>query len=438
MAADTNKELRNKMIYQVFVRNFSKQGTFAAVREKLDDIRALGTDIIWFMPIHPIGKLKRKGNLGSPYAISDYRAVNPEFGTLEDFVSLVSAIHEKGMKCMIDVVYNHTSPDSLLSREHPEWFYHKPDGSFGNRVGDWSDIIDLDYSNKALWDYQIETLCYWAGYVDGFRCDVGPMIPIEFWEKARKEVAKIRPDCIWLSESVEPEFIVYLRSQGIIAHADCEMYRAFDICYDYDIYPDFKGIFNGSGSLEKYLCAVNRQEYIYPENYVKLNFLENHDQTRAAFFIPDPRSLRSWTAFMFFRKGTALVYAGQEKGTAHLPDLFDKDTVCFDDKNGTDLTGLIAALSGIKKDALFTDSVYSAKAAGDSFIVAVHKGKNEKAVGIFPVRGETASVPVGLEDGEYIDRISGGKTEVLRGMTRCQGEPVILFSSDRQSAVKNA
>lgn len=431
MAADTSKELRNKMIYQVFVRNFSKEGTFAAVKDKLDDIRALGTDIVWLMPIHPIGRLKRKGTLGSPYAIMDYRKINPEFGTLDDFADLVEAIHEKGMKCIIDVVYNHTSPDSVLASQHPEWFYHKSNGSFGNRVGDWSDIIDLDYSNPELWDYQIETLCYWAKYVDGFRCDVGPMIPIEFWEKARKEAAKVRPGCIWLSESIEPEFIVYLRSQGITAHADCEMYRAFDICYDYDIYPDFKGVFNGSGSLAGYIEAVNRQEYIYPENYVKLDFLENHDQTRAAFFIPDARRLRSWTAFMFFRKGTALVYAGQEKGVSHLPDLFDKDTVNFDDENGTDLRGIISVLSGIKKDALFTDSVYSAKAVGDSFIVASHTCGEEKAIGIFAVKGETASVPVLLEDGIYTNRIHGNKTEVFRGMIRCEGEPMIIFSSDK-------
>ena len=112
MASDTRKDLRNKLIYQVFVRNFSREGTFSAVKEKLDYIRALGTDIIWLMPIHPIGALKRKGSLGSPYAISDYRSINPEFGTMEDFKELVAAIHEKGMKCMIDVVYNHTSPDS--------------------------------------------------------------------------------------------------------------------------------------------------------------------------------------------------------------------------------------------------------------------------------------------------------------------------------------
>lgn len=150
MALDTQKNYRNLVMYSVFVRNHTKEGTFRALVSDLDRIKALGVDIVWLMPIHPLGEKARKGSLGSPYAIRDYRAVNPEYGTLEDFRYLVDEIHARGMRCIIDVVYNHTSPDSVLASEHPEWFYHKPDGSFGNRVGDWTDIIDLDYSNPGL------------------------------------------------------------------------------------------------------------------------------------------------------------------------------------------------------------------------------------------------------------------------------------------------
>ena len=366
MADNTQKKLRNQMMYQVFVRNFSAEGTFKKVEEQLERIKALGTDVIWLMPIHPIGKDKRKGSLGSPYAISDYRAVNPEFGTLDDFKSLVNSIHKRGMKCIIDVVYNHTSPDSVLSREHPEWFYHKNDGSFGNRVGDWTDIIDLDYSNKELWRYQIDTLKMWAEIVDGFRCDVAPLIPIEFWEEARREVAEVRTDAIWLSESVEPDFIVYMRSQGLTALSDSEIYRAFDISYEYDCYGAFRNYIYGSGSLKEYADAVNRQEYTFPDNYVKLRFLENHDQSRARFLIPDEAALKSWTAFMFFQKGMALVYNGQECAAAHYPTLFDKDGVDWDDPENIDLSGFISKLAQIKKDTVFTDSVYS-RSPGESY-----------------------------------------------------------------------
>ena len=169
MAENTEKTWRNQVIYSIFVRNHTQEGTFEGVRRDLPRIRELGADVIWLLPVHPIGEKARKGVLGSPYAIRDYRGVNPEYGTLDDFRRLVDEAHRLGMKCIIDVVYNHTSPDSVLAEEHPEWFYHKEDGAFGNRVGDWSDIIDLDYKNRGLWAYQIETLKYWASMVDGFR-----------------------------------------------------------------------------------------------------------------------------------------------------------------------------------------------------------------------------------------------------------------------------
>ena len=427
MADNTPKKLRNQIMYQVFVRNFSEEGTFKKVEEELDRIKALGTDIVWLMPIHPIGKAQRKGTLGSPYAISDYRAVNPEFGTLDDFISFTNAVHDRGMKCIIDVVYNHTSPDSVLSKEHPEWFFHKSDGSFGNRVGDWSDIIDLDYSNKELWRYQIDTLKYWAQWVDGFRCDVAPLIPIAFWEQARAEVEQVRQGAIWLSESVEPNFILYLRSQGMTALSDSEIYRAFDLSYDYDCYEEFKEYLYGKGSLQRYVDALNRQEYIYPDNYVKLRFLENHDQTRARYFLPDLAVLKSFTAFMFFQKGMPLVYAGQEKAVSHLPSLFDKDTVPWDAAENADLSDYIRRLAAIKRLDIFTDSTYRVKAVGEEWLVASHEKNGEKAVGVFPLRGQTAFVPVDLPDGVYADVLNGGNVEVFRGGVQCCGKALFLM-----------
>ncbi len=456
MAVITPKQLRNAVMYQVFVRNFSEEGTFDKVRERLDDIKALGADIIWFMPIHPIGRLRRKGSLGSPYAISDYRAVNPEFGTLDDFKTLVRAIHDRGMKCIIDVVYNHTSPDSVLCKEHPEWFYHKEDGSFGNRVGDWTDIIDLDYSNIELWSYQIDTLKMWAEIVDGFRCDVAPLVPLPFWLKAREEVEKVRPGCIWLSESVEPEFITFMRGRGITALSDSEIYQAFDLCYDYDVYGRFRAYLSGKGTLAAYAEAINRQEYIYPENYVKLRFLENHDQTRAAFLIPDKKALRNWTAFTYFQKGMTLIYAGEEYGADHLPSLFDKDVVFISDEHGfrlapkgchisaapDDVTArapqedktdpqfipLMQKLAEIKRDDLFTDSVYKVKSQNDSFLIATHEKNGRKALGVFSVKGGNGYIEVDFPDGVYTNLIDGSPVEVFRGGVQSHGEPIILMS----------
>ena len=202
MAMQTDAALRRSVIYEVYVRSHTPEGTFRAIEPDLDRIAALGVDIVWFMPIHPIGEQNKKGSLGCPYANRDYRTVNPEYGTLEDFLHLVEEIHKRGMKCIIDVVYNHTSPDSTLVTEHPEYFYRKPDGTRGNKVGDWTDVVDLDYENRALWQYQIDSLCYWAQYVDGFRCDVASTVPVAFWQAARQAVEQVRPGAIWLGESV--------------------------------------------------------------------------------------------------------------------------------------------------------------------------------------------------------------------------------------------
>lgn len=428
MADTTKKELRNLMMYQVFIRNYGPAGTFREVEQDLDRIRSLGTDIVYFLPIHPIGEKSRKGTLGSPYAIRDYRAVNPEYGTLEDFCRLAEQIHARGMKCIIDVVYNHTSPDSVLAAEHPEWFYHKQDGSFGNRVGEWTDIIDLDYSHEALWDYQIETLKYWAKIVDGFRCDVAPLVPVAFWERARREVETVRPGCIWLAESIEGTFLLELRGLGVTAQSDGEVFLAFDISYDYDIYGDLAAYLRGEQPLAAYLEAVNRQEWVYPENYVKLRFLENHDQPRARFLIPEEKALRNMTAFSFFQKGTAFVYAGQEFGRSHRPDLFDRDVVDLSPEDGIDLSALITRLAQIKKDPVFTDSTYQVRAVSEHSCLACHKKGEQMAVGLFSFRGEPACVHVPLADGIYRNAIDGCEMEVFHGCLSSRGEPVILFA----------
>ena len=423
MARNTDLRLRNQMIYSVYVRNYSPEGTFEKVREDLPRIRSLGADIIWLMPIHPIGELNRKGSLGSPYAIRDYRAINPEYGTMEDFKALVSAIHAQGMKVIIDVVYNHTSPDSWLREHHPEWFYRKPDGSFGNHVGDWTDIIDLDYSQRELWNYQIDTLKMWAELVDGFRCDVAPLVPLDFWKEARRQVETVRPGCLWLAESIEPDFIRVIRSMGLAASSDGEIFQAFDMAYDYDIYGKYLDACVGSGALGTFVEALDSQEGIYPDNYVKLRMLENHDRLRAAALIPDGTALRNWTAFAFFAKGIALVYNGQENACVNRPSLFDRDTIPWGE--GQDLTALIQRMCAIRTDPLFTDSSFSAKAIGKT-VIAEHQRDGRRMIGFFCTDGRGAAVPVDLPEGDYENLLTGKAVRVDEGLLPLTGEPVIL------------
>ena len=425
MAKNTSKTCRNQVMYSVFVRNHSPEGTFEGVRRDLERIKGLGVDIIWLMPIHPIGEVNRKGSLGCPYAIRDYRAVNPEYGTLEDFTRLVDGIHELGMRCVIDVVYNHTSPDSWLAQNHPEWFYHKPDGGFGNRVGDWWDVIDLDYSHPELWDYQIETLKYWASMVDGFRCDVAPLVPLDFWLRAREEVEQVRPGCLWLAESVEPFCVREWRAQGLGALSDSELYQAFDVCYDYDIFPVFQDYLEGKVPLERYAQAVNQQESIYPDNYVKLRFLENHDRARAAFLIPNHAARRNWEAFLYFQKGMTLLYAGQEAGCAHRPSLFDKDEVDWSD--GLDDSDTLRELAALKKHPLLTDSRYEVKALPGDILYATHRKGDRQLVGLFSVRGNASPARVDAPDGFYPNlALDEALVEVSEGMVSVRGFPIVF------------
>lgn len=424
MAKNTEISLRNKVIYSVYVRNHTNDGTFNAVADDLDRIKSLGTDIIWFMPIHPIGVKNKKGSLGCPYANKDYRTTNPEYGTMDDFKSLVEKIHAKGMKCIIDVVYNHTSPDSNLSVEHPEFFYRKPDGNFGNKVGDWSDIIDLDYSNKELWQYQIDSLVMWAKIVDGFRCDVASFVPVEFWKQAREAVAKVNPDCIWLAESVHSSFNVFSRKSGIYAASDYELFDAFDMEYDYDIREVFDKYLKGETTLSNYMDMFNYQEAIYPQNYDKMRCLENHDQPRICHYVKNKSDLENYTAFLYFLKGSTLIYAGQEFGCDETPSLFDKDV--FPRNTGIDLSKLFAKLDTIKKTVLDDDDYFKADADDENDIAILERDNKSKKVGIFSLKSKSADVKVDLPDGDYKNEISGETVTVSNGKIHCDGKAIII------------
>ena len=426
MAKNTGTGLRNLVVYSAYVRNHSEEGTFRALERDLDRIQALGADIIWLLPIYPIGKKNRKGSLGSPYAIEDYRKVNPEYGTYEDLVSLVNGIHRRGMKCIIDVVYNHTSPDSWLAENHPEWFFRKADGSFGNKAGAWLDVIDLDYNQTSLWDYQIETLKYWAKLVDGFRCDVASFIPLDFWLRARDEVSSVNPACLWLSESVDPFFLSYARSLGITCLSDSEIFQAFDISYDYDIYHWYKGYLDGKNTLAEYAEKINNQETIYPANYVKLRCLENHDQSRAKFLIPEERALLNWTAFLYFQKGMTMIYAGQETGNEYRPGLFEKDTVSW--HTGCDLSKFMATLYKIKKDPLFANSQYHVKALPGDVMLAVHQGQGRRICGVFSMKGLSSPVPVDVQEGTFTNLIDNSSFRIEEHKLSCRGTPIIFES----------
>ncbi|MCK5468317.1 MAG: hypothetical protein KAI99_07410, partial [Cyclobacteriaceae bacterium] len=271
MAINTPKEYKNLVIYEVYVRSHSTNGTFADVENDLPRIKELGVDVIWLMPIHPIGKLNKKGKLGCPYSIRDYRNVNPEYGTKKDFKRLINTAHSLNLKVMIDVVFNHTAHDSVLALSHLDWFVQDANGKPVSTVSEWSDVVDLKFPNPELEDYLIKTLQMWIKFgVDGFRCDVASLIPLEFWMRARKAVDKINPEIIWLAESVDARWVAERRENGFSTISDSELYNAFDITYDYDIWPIWHAAVLGKVKSERYIEMLRFQDCIYPNNYIKL------------------------------------------------------------------------------------------------------------------------------------------------------------------------
>ncbi len=428
MAKQTDIALRGMLMYSVFVRNHTKEGTFRALEADLDRIAALGTDIIWLMPIHPIGETARKGTLGSPYAIRDYRGINPEYGTMEDFQHLVEEIHRRGMKCIIDVVYNHTSPDSVLAAEHPEYFFRDSEGRPSRHVEEWWDVVDLDYSNRELWQYQIDTLVQWAQIVDGFRCDVASMVPVEFWVQARQQVEQVRPGCIWLAESVFAEHIRAMRRMCEYCASDAELYEAFDMTYPYDVWTTFDGCFSGESTLEDYARLLHYQDAVYQTNYVKLRCLENHDQPRFASRISNEREMQNWFAFSYFERGTTMLYSGTEFAPKKQISLFEKED-CFADAQ-KDWQPYLQQLRGMKRK-LPVDGDYRVSCSG-TLLLGAYDTPETSVRAVFSMKGESGTVAVDLPDGTYADLVDGREVVVAGGTLVCDGRPVII---ERSAAV---
>jgi len=422
MARQTSIEIRSYTFYQVFPRQHSKTHDFSGVINDLDRISDLGVDVLYVLPIHPIGKIARKGSAGSPYSIVDYYELHPDLGTIDDFVKLIDEAHSRGMKVMMDIVFNHTSRDSKLVKENPSWFYKNAKGEFANRIGDWSDITDLDFKQPEVWNYLIDVLKHWAKLVDGFRCDVAPLLPLEFWIEARKQIDLFNPNLIWLSESVEPGFIKYLRDHGYECYSDAEMYQVFDICYDYDIYSYMNEYLRNPSKLSRWLEEVARQEFIYPSNYIKLRSFENHDQERLRSKVRDHAHFMQMVSLMFFLKGPAFIYAGMEHEVFEKPSLFEYDLIPWNKENSIET--FIKRLSSLKKQPIFTKGNFNLHHSVDTAVLS-YAYQNRFLVGIFNLECAT-SVEVPLIDGNYTNFINDEDIVVEHGKIELDNQPIII------------
>jgi hypothetical protein len=304
--------VRDAVVYEVYLRSFSPQGRFRSLEQRLPELKDLGVTVIWLMPIQPVGEFNRKGKLGSLYAVQDYYGVNPRFGTMDDFKSLVQATHKLGMKIVIDLVANHTSWDSQLIMEHPEWFTTNAEGAIVAPNVDWTDVAELNYNSHELRKYMISMMEFWVQDVgiDGFRCNVAELVPTDFWERARKELDKIKP-IMMLSEGTLPEHHV----------------EAFDITYSWAVCDAFAKVMTGSTPVSIFDDILKNEANRFPKGSLRLRFNSNHDKNAS-----DAPAVTKYTAqgakatavFTFTYPGVPLIYNGEEVGNDRKLDLFDK------------------------------------------------------------------------------------------------------------------
>jgi len=324
----------NASIYEVNVRQFTEQGTFKAFQEHLPRLKKLGVDILWLMPINPIGEKNRKGTLGSYYSVRDYKNINPEFGSKEDFKSLVDEIHKQGMFVIVDWVANHTSWDNPWVTDHPDFYTKDSLGNFVPPVADWADVIDLNYDNKVLWKEMTDALRYWVEEfnIDGYRCDVAGMIPTEFWDEIRPQLERIKP-VFMLAEWDTPEM-----------HD-----KAFDMTYDWTLHKLMNGIYKGEKSAADLKAHIIKDQRLYPEYAFRMQFTSNHDENswNGTEFERLGEAAEMFAVFINLIPGMPLIYNGQEAAFNKRLDFFEKNLIVWSESN---FTKLYSKLNSLKND----------------------------------------------------------------------------------------
>ncbi len=389
--------LRDGVVYELFPRNFSQEGTFQAITARLDELKDLGVTVLWLMPIHPVGQKMRKGTLGSPYAVRDYYAINPEYGTADHLKQLVAEAHKRGLKVIIDMVANHTAWDSVMM-QHPEFYKHDAAGKIAPPVPEWTDVAGLNYENPELRAYMIQMLKHWidpaAFDLDGFRCDVASMVPTTFWEQARAEMTRLKPDIMLLAEASKPELLT----------------NAFDVDYSWPLHGTLNNVLlNGAPAYElKRSWEESRQQF--PRGSLHLRISDNHDEARAVSRFSIKGALAA-SALMFCLDGVPLLYNGMEVGDATEsgdPALFEKLPVFWRPKERPRLRDIYRDLIKLRKQypAFRNDRVIWLRNSdeanlvslmrldpSDEFVILVNLS-NRPLVGSVEVMHDSAFTPV--------------------------------------------
>ncbi|MGZ4813865.1 MAG: alpha-amylase family glycosyl hydrolase [Terriglobales bacterium] len=291
--------VKSAVIYELNPRTFSASGNFRGVEQRLDYLTDLGVTIVWLMPIHPAGQVKRKGSLGSPYAVQDYYAINPAYGAKDDLKRLVKEAHQRGLKVIIDIVANHTAWDNTLIKQHPEFYKKDASGNIIPPNPDWSDVAGLDYRNPQLGAYMTDMLKYWLKEfdLDGFRCDVAGEVPTDFWEHARAELEKIKPQIVMLAESNKPDLLT----------------KAFDLDYAWPFHSTLTNVLENGTDAQALVDNWFAEHDRYGKGVLEMRFSDDHDEKRAIARFGERGALAAST-LVFTSDGVPLIYNGQEVG----------------------------------------------------------------------------------------------------------------------------
>ena len=356
-------------IYEVNVRQYTPEGTFKAFAKSLPRLKEMGVDILWFMPITPISVQDRKGVLGSYYAVADYTAVNPEFGTIEDWKALVKEAQGMGMKVIIDWVANHSGADNRWIQSNPDFYIKGADGKL-KFAFDWSDTRDLNYWNPVLHDSMISSMKFWVKEtgIDGFRCDVAAEVPRLFWQKATSELKKTKSDIILLAEAD----IAWIHDAG------------FQISYAWDAFAQMKKVAKGEASARVLDTVLRKMDETYPPGALKMYFTSNHDENtwNKADYATMPGAVHAPFAILTqtWKNSIPLIYSGQEEPFLDSLSFFYKDTIIF--KN-YERAAFYTSLLKLRKTnpALAADAVYTKlNSDKDEAVYCYQKEKNGKKI----------------------------------------------------------
>lgn len=396
---------KNATIYEVNIRQYTPEGTFKAFEKHLPRLQKMGVDIVWLMPIHPIGKKNRKGKLGSYYSVKDFLGVNPEFGTMQDFKNLVNKIHEMKMHVIIDWVGNHSAWDNPLAKEHPDWYTKTREGNFQPTPWyDWYDVIDFDYENPDFRKYMTHALKFWVKEtdIDGYRCDVAGFIPVDFWENARAELDEIKP--------------VFMLAEW----ESRDLYKkSFDATYSWTLWDKMKEAVNHQnlGPLVEYMSHdVNS----VPHDAMRMTFTENHDKNswEGTQYSNFGKGLEAAIVMTGTVNGMPLCYSGQEAGLDKSLKFFDKDPIIWKSHKNEEIFTKLFHLKH-QNQALWNAHwggemvrIYSNQM--DKVISFAREKNGDKVISIinFSNQPVTVTLITQYDTGNYTELFSGKKIEL--------------------------